>query len=88
MKEIRNITRAPLKVHLPGGKVLHLGPGHTGQVSNEALEHHSVRKLLEAGQLEIAGDGHHDESGAPSGGSHEETHGHHPTAVVRPKGDR
>ncbi|MDP6408681.1 MAG: hypothetical protein QGI46_04835 [Planctomycetota bacterium] len=53
MPDVRNTTRAPLAVPLPGGKKLRLGPLHTGQVTGKALESAGVRALLEAGTLEL-----------------------------------
>ena len=47
--DITNKTRKPLRLPLPGGKRLFLGPGKTGQVSPKALEHPPLVKLLEAG---------------------------------------
>ena len=38
MKLVRNTSRRPLRVPLSGGKVLHLGPAGTGQVSDERRE--------------------------------------------------
>ena len=37
MKVIRNLTRRPLRVPLPGGKLLHLGPGKEGRVGDDAV---------------------------------------------------
>jgi hypothetical protein len=55
--DILNKTSRPLKVSLPGGKVLRLGPKMTGQVSSKAVEYPPVKKLLEEGVIEIQGDG-------------------------------
>lgn len=57
MKEIRNTSHAPLRVPLPQGKVLHLGPLHTGQVPATALDHPPFKEMVEAGKVEILGDG-------------------------------
>ncbi len=57
MKEIRNATHEPLRVPLPQGKVLHLGPRHTGQVPVSALDHPPFKQMVEAGRVEIVGDG-------------------------------
>jgi len=51
--EIRNKTKRPLRVLLPAGKKLHLGPGGTGQVVPKALEHPPLKKLIEAGEIEV-----------------------------------
>lgn len=57
MKDIRNATSKPLRVPLPQGKVLHLGPRKTGQVLAAALEHPPFQKLVEAGEVEVLGEG-------------------------------
>ena len=89
MKTIRNKTAAPLRVPLPGGKTLHLAPAKTGQVADKAVEHPRVRKLIEEGKIEIAGDGAVGHGDAGKGAAaRTSTHGHQPTTVVMPKGDR
>ncbi len=55
--DILNTTKRPLKIQLPGGKVLRLGPGNTGQINPKAAEHPAVKKLIEEGVIEIQGDG-------------------------------
>ena len=55
MQTIRNTTRGPLKVRLPGGKVLFLSPGNTGEIADKALEHAAVKKLVEDGSIEVLG---------------------------------
>lgn len=57
MKEIRNTTTRPLRVPLPQGKVLHLNPRSTGQVPDTAEEHPPFQKLVEAGEVEVLGEG-------------------------------
>ena len=89
MKTIRNKTPRPLRVPLPGGKVLHLGPGKTGQVSDKALERPALRKLHEADEIEIVnGDGPTQAAAGSSAAAHRSTHGHRQSTVVTPKGDR
>ena len=56
--EIRNAAKRPLKVPLPGGKKLFLGIGKTGQIVPKAAEHPALKKLLDAGELEIIDSGH------------------------------
>ena len=56
MKTIRNKTPKPLRVPLPGGKTLFLGPGKDGQISTKAVEHGPLKKLVEAGDIEILDD--------------------------------
>jgi hypothetical protein len=89
MKEVRNLTHAPLKIHLPEGKVLHLGPGKTGRISDHAAQAPAVRRLVDAGELQIIGEGDHVEAEVERGHApHDSTHGHPQPTVVRPKGNR
>ncbi len=53
MKTIVNKTSGPLRVPLPQGKVLHLGPKQTGHVAVHDADHPPLKKLIEAGQLEV-----------------------------------
>lgn len=57
MATVTNKTKLPLAVPLPGGKKLRLGPRMTGNVSDKALEHPPLVALVEAGDLEIDGEG-------------------------------
>jgi len=57
VKTIVNKTASPLRVPLPGGKILHLGPHKSGQIADSASEHAPLRKLIKAGTLEIQGEG-------------------------------
>lgn len=89
MKIISNKTQRPLRIPLRGGKTLHLGPLKSGQISGQEAETPAVRRLVDAGEIEISGDGTQQkpaETGA--GAPHESTHGHHPKTVVLPKGNR
>ena len=90
MKTIVNKTQRPLKIRLHGGKVLHLGPARTGQISDEAAGEPTLRRLIESGEVEVAGEGANPGATAqgPSPTQHEATHGHAPTTVVLPKGNR
>ena len=89
MKSVVNRSRTPIKIHLPGGKTLHLGPGRTGQVSDAACERPSFMKLVKSGEIEIVADGETASSNPGSAPSvRESTHGHASTNVVMPKGDR
>lgn len=67
MKTIRNKTARPLKVSLPGGKVLHLGPRKDGQIADNAATRPSVLRMIEAGDIEIVGGGSGDAAGGPAG---------------------
>ena len=76
MKTVTNKTHAPLRVPLPRGKSLHLGPGKSGQIRDEDASHAGLKKLVEGGQLELI-DGGHRESSVTGGTTapHEATHG-------------
>lgn len=89
MRVIVNKTQKPIKIPLPGGKFLHLGPLKTGEIADNAVDRPAVQKLVKAGEIEILGVGEHP-SGGPdaAGGGHESTHGHAPSTLVRPKGNR
>lgn len=66
--EIRNTTKRPLRVPLPGGKRLHLGPTASGQVTPKAVDHPAFQKLIEAGELEIV-DEHRAKSSSQASGN-------------------
>ena len=53
MPIVSNKTQKPLSVPLPGGKTLHLGPGKTGQISARAVEDPRLKKLVDAGEIEV-----------------------------------
>ena len=53
MATITNKTRRALSISLPGGKKLRLGPLMSGEISPKAVDHPSVQKLIEAGEVEI-----------------------------------
>ena len=88
MKTVVNKTTAPLRVPLPRGKSLHLGPKKTGQIADGAADHAGVKKLVEAGKIEIF-DGGDTQRGAAgeSAAPHEATHGF-TRSTVRKSGDR
>ena len=89
MKTVRNKTTRPIRVPLPGGKVLHLGPAKDAQIGDSAAEHAGLLKLVKAGSLEILGDGEHTEgpSSAP-GNAPEQTRGRAKSTQLRHQGDR
>ncbi|MBP7147785.1 MAG: hypothetical protein KBD01_09585 [Acidobacteria bacterium] len=88
MKTIVNRTTAPLRIQLGHGKILHLAPGHTGQVSDDALEHKSLAALVEKGEVEVLDEDSHPRHGAQGAAPHAGGAAHHPPTGVRPKGDR
>lgn len=55
-KSIRNKTAGAVKVPLPQGKALHLGPNQTGHISHHDLDHPPLKKLLEDGTVEVYDD--------------------------------
>ena len=89
MKTVRNKSHRPLKVRLSRGKTLHLGPLKEGQISVHDVEAAGVQRLVEAGELEILGEGSQAPEGAgQSVAAHADTHGHHPDVSVPKRGDR
>ena len=66
MKTVVNKTRKPLRIPLPGGKALFLGVTQEAKIRDDALEHAPVKKLLEAGDIEIF-DGPSQKHGAGGG---------------------
>jgi hypothetical protein len=88
MPLIRNKTRGPLSVPLPRGKTLHLGLDKTGAISSTALDYPAVKKILDAGEIEILADA--PRSTRQVGGGKKflgSTHGH-ASGGVRSSGDR
>jgi hypothetical protein len=67
--EIRNTSKRPLKVPLPGKKRLFLGIGATGQITPKGADHPPVKALIESGDLELMDGGRagHSETANPSG---------------------
>jgi len=57
MKTVSNKTQRPVSVPLPRGKTLHLGPGKTGHISSKAVEYPQLKKLVDAGEIEVLGEG-------------------------------
>ena len=89
MRTIVNKTHRPLKVRLPQGRVLHLGPLKEGRVPPQALESPGIKKLVEAGDLEVMGSESRSSSATRgTGNAATDTLGHHPSTAVRSRGDR
>ncbi|MBC8371125.1 MAG: hypothetical protein H8E25_14090 [Planctomycetes bacterium] len=55
--EIKNTSKKPIKVPLPGGKSLFLGPSAKGQVNDKSAEHPPFQELVESGAIEVLGSG-------------------------------
>ncbi len=89
MKTILNKTRGALRVPLPRGKTLHLGPGKNGQIAHEDLAHKPLQRLVEEGKIEVQDDNSRKAVGRErSRAPHASTHGHHAPASSQVKGDR
>ncbi|MCP4204640.1 MAG: hypothetical protein GY769_22250 [bacterium] len=89
MKSILNKSRRPLKIHLSRGRVLHLGPGREGQIATQDADRKSFKKLVEAGDVEIVGEGSGPvTSGGDVASGHPDARGHHPSTSVKKRGDR
>lgn len=87
--EILNKTKRPLRVPLPGGKKLHLGPGRTGQITPKAAQHPPLQKLVEAGEIELVDVGKSGKGGAGGGGPGVKSSQRDPSSGgVRHTGDR
>ena len=89
MKTLINKSRKPIRIPLPGGKIMFLGPGKSGQISDRHAALPAVQTLIDAGSVAVAGESAHAETTGGAGGQvHDGTHGHVPRKVVRPRGDR
>jgi hypothetical protein len=89
MKTIRNTTTGPLRVPLPRGKVLHLGPRKTGEIATAAADHPPLKKLVEEGKIEILGEGEHHHQGQAQGPSGQiSSHGHAGGVTTHHRGER
>jgi hypothetical protein len=86
--DIINKTTKPLRIPLPGGKKLFLGPGRTGQVNAKALQHPPLAKLIEAGDVESGGATASRQGGGANKGGHSTGLRHGTTGAMRQSGDR
>ncbi len=87
--DVTNKTKLPVKVKLPGGKILRLGPGNTGQITPKAAAHPPVQKLVEEGVLEISdGDGGSSKNEQNSGGGTKTSGGFSGGGNIRRTGNR
>ena len=89
MRAVTNKTNRPLAVPLPRGKILRLGPRKTGQISSDGADYGPLKKLVDAGELEIHDEGApsvHASGGGPTGSTR--TPGHTPTSGGHRSGDR
>ncbi len=88
MRAVTNKTNRPLAVPLPRGKLLRLGPRKTGQISSDDVDHPPLKRLADAGEIEIHAEGHSPAQGG-GGGRPEPTGARHTTTTGgRRSGDR
>lgn len=89
MKTVRNTTRRPLAVPLPGGRKLHLGPGQSGDISPRAAEHPPLAALVASGALAITDTDPLATGAERAGGAlHGPAAGHRPGTKSARRGDR
>jgi len=89
MKAIHNKTQEPLRVSLGGGRVLHLGPGQTGQIGDDPQQSRGVRRLIDSGAIAVEGEeGRPGEFAEGQGLPREFAHGHVHGNKVFPSGNR
>ena len=87
--EISNKTKRPLRVPLPGGKKLHLGPLATAKIPARADQHPPLKKLIDAGEIEIHDDARTQGTAGSGGGKvMSSSQGGAPTRGLRRTGDR
>ena len=88
MATVTNKTGKPLSIPLPRGKTLHLGPRKSGQISSHDIAHPALKKLVEAGTIDL------EEGSGSTGGDGGGAHGRGPTSGytagrgMRRSGDR
>ena len=89
MKTIHNTTQGPLRIALGGGSVLHLGPGQTGHIADDAVQSRGVRRLIESGAVTVGGEeGRAGDFSENQGLPREFAHGHVHGNKVFPSGNR
>lgn len=77
MTTIRNTCSAPLRIHLPGGKVLHLNPGRTARLPHGSEDLPSIRAMLQTRRIALVSDvDRHGSAGDRPGGEEVSVHGH------------
>ena len=88
--EIKNTSKTPLKVPLPGGKNLFLGIGVTAKVSDKAADHPPFKEMTDSGAIEVLGSGRSKISGSSSSvsGATSSNTGTSGGASMRKSGDR
>jgi hypothetical protein len=85
---VKNKTPRPLRIPLPGGRTLHLGPGKTGQISAKDAEHGAIQKLIAEAAIEIDDAVAHDVQTATGSRSRSSADRHARGSASRRSGDR
>jgi hypothetical protein len=88
MPTVSNKTQRPLSVPLPQGKTLHLGPGKSSEIAANAAAHPQLKKLIEAGEIEIVDAGPRSTEGSWAGKHGRAPRGHTSGTGGRRSGDR
>jgi hypothetical protein len=89
MKVVRNTTHAPLRVPLGAGRFLHLGPGQSGSVADDAPQAPAVARMIKARKLELVGAGEESVETVAAGRTLREiAHGHDQPTRIFPRGNR
>ncbi len=89
MKTVINKTPEALRLPLPRGKALHLGPRQTGQIRDEAADHPALKKLIDDGKIELVdGEGPERNAGWQGSSPHETTQAQGKSTFKQKTGDR
>ena len=88
MREISNKTNKPIRVPLPGGKTLFLGPGKDAQISDQAAETAAILRLVEEGSIDLMGEGERADGNTGIASTAETTQGRAKSPFRRRTGDR
>jgi hypothetical protein len=68
MRSVSNRTPRAIRVPLPGGKILRLGPLKVGEIASNAVDHPGLQKLVADGTIEILAEEEGGASSLPGGG--------------------
>lgn len=85
---VSNKTQRPLRIPLPGGRTLHLGPGKAGQISSKDAEHPAIKKLVADSAIEIDEEARRTLGGRDGGKGRTFVGGHVRESGSRRSGDR
>ena len=90
IQTVINKTRRPIKISLPRGKTLYLGPSGQGQVHDDTLERPAFKKLIESGDVELLAEGGSSSTTADGGTSNvrQTSQGHGGNKNTARRGDR